>query len=303
MEWNEQGLGSMDATDEDFVQADGGLVNHLGFHGFRCLNELLSIPSADIGPLMATAAMLDRAENAGSFGKRLLESERDAAKRFLNRVEFALEKNAAFMKDRNTIGQSFDFVQQMGREEYGSPFIGDRLDNSGQNIAAHHRIEPRGGFVEDQQFRAMSERKEQANASRLSARQGPNPLLRIEIEHLPQLLRKTRVPLWEEAARVIHDLLNAHPVRNVPILRHVADAAQDIDRMRHRIEAEYSDRTGLGVVGTENVLDQRGFSSPVGTDQAKDAATRNMERHIMQRSLAAKGTAQIPDLNGLVIGY
>jgi len=111
MEWDEQGLGSVDAADEDLVQADGGLVNHLGFYRSCCLNELFPISSADISPLVTTSAMFDRAENVGSFGERLIESERDAAKRLLNRIEFALEEDAAFMKDRDMIGKPFDFIQ------------------------------------------------------------------------------------------------------------------------------------------------------------------------------------------------
>jgi hypothetical protein len=56
-------------------------------------------------------------------------------------------------------------------------------------------------------------------------------------------------------------------------------------------------------MGPENVLDQGCFSRSVGTDQAKDSATRNMERYIMQRSLATESAAQVLDLNDLAIGY
>ena len=61
-------LGSMDTTDKYFVEAEGGLMNHLGVHRLGCLNQLLPIPSADIGPLVTVTAMLDRAENTGGFG-------------------------------------------------------------------------------------------------------------------------------------------------------------------------------------------------------------------------------------------
>jgi hypothetical protein len=91
---------------------------------------------------MTTSAILDRTENAWSFGKRLLEPKRDATERFLNRVEFALEKHSPFVKDRDTIGEPFDFIQQVRGEENSSTFIGNRLDNRSQNIATHYRIEP-----------------------------------------------------------------------------------------------------------------------------------------------------------------
>ena len=86
-------------------------MDHFGFHRFRCLNKLLPISSANISPLVTTSALFDRAENVGSFGKRLIESERDAAERFLNRIEFALEEDAAFMKHRDMIGKPFNFIQ------------------------------------------------------------------------------------------------------------------------------------------------------------------------------------------------
>jgi len=31
----------MDTTDKDFVEAEGGLMNHLGIHRLGCLNQLL----------------------------------------------------------------------------------------------------------------------------------------------------------------------------------------------------------------------------------------------------------------------
>jgi hypothetical protein len=49
-------------------------------------------------------------------------------------------------------------------------------------------------------------------------------------------------------------------------------------------------------VGTENVFDQRSFPGTVGTDQAKDSATRDLERHFVQRLFAPETAAKVLDL-------
>ena len=80
-----------------------------------------------------------------------------------------------------------------------------------------------------------------------------------------------------EGLRVAHQLVDAHPLRQLAFLGEVADAAQHADRVAHRVEAEDAHRAGGGAQQAEQMLEERRLAGAVGADEAVDLARAGVE--------------------------
>ena len=99
-----------------------------------------------------------------------------------------------------------------------------------------------------------------------------------------------------EGLRVAHQLVDAHPLRQLAFLGEVADAAQDADRVAHRVEAEDAHRAGGGAQQAEQVLEQRRLAGAVGADEAVDLPRGGVEGHALERALTAEGSREAGDV-------
>src|SRR5438876_5404062 len=177
-------------------------------------------------------------------------------------------------------GEIFDLNHrsvELLQEENGAPFIHNRADDRFQDVAAHHRVETGTRFVEQQQFRPVRQREQQARLRAFAALKAFDSGRRVEAELSAQLPGVGRVPLWIKGLRIAEQFIHAHPKRQIALLGKVANPAQHTDRVRDRVEPKHADRTALCFEQTEDVFDERGFARAVFTDQSEDYAARNIE--------------------------
>ena len=66
------------------------------------------------------------------------------------------QQQLAAADDGHDVGHPFHFADLMAGEQHGAAGRRD-IDHPFQKLASHQRIEPGGGFVEDQQFRLVSQ--------------------------------------------------------------------------------------------------------------------------------------------------
>ena len=111
---------------------------------------------------------------------------------------------------------------------------------------------------------------------------------RVQPERLEQLARIRRIPRRMEGLRVAHQLVDAHPLRQLALLGEVADATQHADRVANRVEAEDAYRAGGGAQQPEQVLEERGLAGAVGAHEAVDLARGGAKGYSVERALTAE---------------
>ena len=181
------------------------------------------------------------------------------------------------MHQRHVVRHPLHLVEQVRREDHRAPVIGHGADDGIEDVAADHRVEAGGGLVQNQQLWTMGHGGDQAGLGTHALRELLDLLGRIQRERLEQLARIRRIPCRMEGLRVAHQLVDAHPLRQLAFLGEVADAAQHTDRVAHRVEAEDAHRAGGGAQQAEQVLEERRLAGAVGTDEAVDLARAGVE--------------------------
>src|SRR5687768_8995448 len=87
-------------------------------------------------------------------------------------IELAGEENAAPLEHRHTVGNPFDFVQQVRGEEDRAAFVGNGANDRAEDVAADDGVQAAGGLVEEEQFWAIGQSYEQSGPRLLSFREG-----------------------------------------------------------------------------------------------------------------------------------
>src|SRR5688572_32566420 len=103
--------------------------------------------------------------------------------------------------------------------------------------------------------------------------------------------------------RIGHQLVDAHPLRELPFLGEIADTAQHANRVANRVEAEDAHRTGRGAQQPEQVLDERRLAGAVGADESIDLSSRGVERHSIERALRTERSREVVDVDNCCLSH
>ncbi len=123
----------------------------------------------------------------------------------------------------------------------------------------------------------------------------------IERERLEQLARVRRIPCRMVGLRVAHQLVDAHPLRQLAVLGEIADAAQHADRVANRVEAEDAHRAGRGAQQPEQMLEECRLARAVGADEAVDLPRVALERHAVECTLFSKRSREVETSTTFVV--
>jgi len=227
--------------------------------------------------ILAAATHAQSPGERGRPGGRAAKAQRETVMRFFDRVEQSAQHHLPVHHHREVIGHTLDLIQHMRREENSASFVNDRSDDRFQDVAAHDRVEAGTRFIEQQQFRPVGQREQQPCLRAFAARQAFDFGRRIEAKLSAQLLSVSRVPLRIKRLRIAQQFVHAHPERQIALLGKVANATQNADRVRDRVEAKHAYRAVLRLQQAEDVFDEGRFARAVFTDQSKDHAARNAE--------------------------
>src|SRR4026207_1046951 len=93
-----------------------------------------------------------------------------------------------------------------------------------------------------------------------------------------------------EGLRVAHQLVDAHPLRQLALLGEVAEAAQPPAGVAHRVEAETAPRAISGAEQPEQMLEERRLAGAVGAHEAVDLARGGANGYSVERALTAGGS-------------
>jgi len=113
------------------------------------------------------ARSLTYPEATGHGGKGLLascgegqEGDRDT---FAEIVQIIVEGDLALVEKDDATAEALDVSHVVGGEENGTAFAVQELDGGFQKLAASGGVQPPGGFIQDEEFGAVTESAEQGN--------------------------------------------------------------------------------------------------------------------------------------------
>ncbi len=206
------------------------------------------------------------------------------------------------MHQRDAIA-ALSLVHEVGGNEDGHPVAARQLDHQLPEAVASHRVDPRSGLVEDQDFRLVDHRHRQrqtlANAQRQVVGQLVGHLLQVEApEHFADPCRDA-IRRQVEQPGVQHQVL---PHAQLGIqgkgLGHVADPATGRHVAGvHRL-AEQRARAFAGRQQAGEHLHGGGLAAAVGAEEAEDLPTLDTEADVIDRDEVAETTGQALGLDG-----
>ena len=106
-------------------------------------------------------------------------------------------------------------------------------------------------------------------------------------------LGRHAVHLRDEAQR----FRGGQPIEEREILGHDADAPLDLDGIGGRIDAENADVAGRGTQQAREALDRRRLAGAVGTEEAVEAAGRDLQIDAVHRALGSERARQAARLD------
>jgi hypothetical protein len=147
-----------------------------------------------------------------------------------------------------------------------------------ENVPPHDRVQARAWFVQDQQVRPIGQRRKQPGFRLLSLREGFDLLPRVQLELFQEFVGVVFIPAWIKGLRIADKFVDPHPTRQITAFRQVANPAQHPDRIGHGIKTEHAHGSRLLLEHAEQMLDERGFSGTVFTDQTEHRTARDEDR-------------------------
>jgi hypothetical protein len=191
------------------------------------------------------------------------------------RVRVEGEHLAAAVDDRELVDQSFEFGDQVGRDEHratpGLPLL-IRADDGLDEFAPDDRIESGRGLVEHEQLWFGADRRDQGHLRALSFGELTRLLRHIEPKLSDQFAFGVPIPVGAKRGEVIERLAYGHPGVKRDVIRHVCEPRLDGHFVARRIEAEQPDLTGRGPQQVQQTLDRGRLAGAVAAEKAVAAA-------------------------------
>lgn len=222
---------------EDFLERWFGFVDNLRAAGGDLRMHFLGHAVADNGPFAVAAFASEGPLKNGGWGLRLIETDVNTPVSFEYVCQFVTKDDFSSMDYAHMVGDAFDFVQEVGREEDGSAFICDGPHDGAKDVSPHDGIEAGGGFIQQEELGAVRESCDETGLGSLSSGKGFDFLRWAQIQALDKVVREGVVPLWVYASGVAHEFVDPHPSREVAVFRQVADASEYAFGVFHGVAA------------------------------------------------------------------
>jgi len=190
--------------------------------------------------------------------------------------------HAAAPNDRDVITERLDLGEDVAGQQHG-PAGRSSLGDAGLEGRLHQRIQPRGRFVEDQQFRLGCERRDQDDLLPVPGGVGAGLLRRVQLEPLDQLGPPARVGAAPHAGEQVDHLAagQVRPERHVA--GHVGQPAMQCRRVGPRIAPEDLDMPCGRAHQAQEDADRRRLAGAVRTEEAVYLPHRHRQIQPIQR--------------------
>ena len=232
--------------------------------------------------------------------KRLFEAGGTAL--FDQRLRRIAGQYLAGVHQRDAVA-AFRLIHKVGGDKNGHPILTREVDHQLPEHIPCHWIDPGGGFVEDQHFRAMDDRHRQRQTLTDAQRQGGGQGVFHLAEH--EALAHFRHPTGDFAVRNMKQAgvqFEVLPDGQFAIeregLRHIAHPLAGGDILRIDRLAE---QPGFAFAGGQQAgehLHGGGFAAAVGAEEAEDFTARDAEVNVVDGDEVAKAHGQPTGFDG-----
>ena len=193
------------------------------------------------------------------------------------------------------IGDLFQIAGNVAAHQHAVLLVLDEVQQQVQQFAAHHRVQPCGGFVQDQQLRVVGQGGGKAQFHPHAAAVLFNFFAAVQLKTTHQRVKFRSVPaLAKDARHAFAHAGSVEAIREIGILKHHADAGADGGVGRGAAQ-QFHAAAGRPD-GPAQQFQRSGLACTVLTDQAQDTARRDRKVDgtqgkcfIMFRSTAQSG--------------
>ena len=157
------------------------------------------------------------------IGNGSIEANMDFYGLVFHLFEILFQDELPIVKNTKMVDDSFQFVNQMGREQDGGPLIQDFPDDALEKILAGRDIHAGGGVVQDQKPRLCGQRYDQSQLEFHATGKIFDLEILVQIESIEQFVGFILVPVGIKRGIEGHQLFDRHPTEKNGFFRDVSD--------------------------------------------------------------------------------
>jgi len=208
--------------------------------------------------------------------------------------------DASGRQHQHPIADAFDVGQYVGGEEDGGAAAqrGDQVEH----VVASHRVERRGGLVEDQQPRGVDHRlgdpQPLLHAPREPADRGGHPLQPGELEQQVDASGGCGAGKAEQGRAEAQILIGAHPRIEAGHIWQETDLRRDLLRIGQHVGAKHRGAAPVGVGQAQQDPDGGGLACAVGPQETEDRPLWDAEAQLVERAVLLELLDEPGDLDG-----
>ena len=216
-------------------------------------------------------------------GRALGQPDAPAPEAAVQALERLVQVCLALVDQADLVAQARDLRHLVRREEDRPRAARHQLEQAVDHVFARHRIEPAERLVEQQQFRAVGEVRDQPRLHHLPARQLPQPQPARQVESRDHALAEFLVPGRVERCEVPDQLLQSPVAR---VLLRLGDKAEPLQLRRSDFPQRCPENLSLASRGAQGSGErhQRGrFAGTVRTEQPERRPALHLEVEVAHR--------------------
>jgi len=204
---------------------------------------------------------------------------------------------AAGADDAHPVAQCLHLGQDVAGQQHRAA-LGLHLADAVLEGTLHQRVESGGRLVQEQQFGAGRERRDQSDLLPVALGIGAGLLGRVQLEPLQQLVPPDRVEVAAQPAEDVDDLAARQLRPQADVARHVRQPPVQGYGVAPGIAAQQPDLARVCPQQSEQHTDGRGLAGAVGAEEAVHLTRGDVQIQPVQRTGPSEGLHQPRDENG-----
>ena len=176
------------------------------------------------------------------------------------------------MQEGDGIAQLFQVADDVGGDKDGVVFVPGKVQQQVDHLVPHHRVQPVGGFVQQQQLRVVRQRHGDAQLHLHAGRVVVILFLFRQLKFLAKFCVGSGIPIVVDARHHLACLLCVQAQGDALAAQHHTDFFLGVYKIGAVVPAQNGHGTAVPLQYVQNQFDGGAFACAVFTDQAADGA-------------------------------
>src|SRR5258705_3590981 len=174
------------------------------------------------------------------------------------------------------------------------------LEDSGEHVVPHDRVEPLEGLVQQVEVRLRRERGDEHRLRGFAPRELAEARVLGDAPARDETRLDRGVPARVLRAQEVVEIRRRHPVVHVRMVGDEADAAAQLPAVAQRVETGDPDRAAIGAFDAEQESRERALAAPVAAEEDRDRARGKAQVEILEHRAASETLRQAADFDDRV---